>query len=163
MQELPDTYIMEKEKMISARKLKLISIQLRIRQREFLKMLKKKPKAEKKVLEGEAGTGIDESKQPSGHAKLVPLTNGAMEPLWIVPSQSVYTIGRDKHVDYRVTTTQISRLHAKLKNKTDGLYLEDCGSTNGTFVNEKRLLPEMDVKLVRGDIVGFANEEFFLG
>lgn len=94
--------------------------------------------------------------------KLVPLTNGALEPFRIPEGTVALTIGRDRTSDYRVTTTQISRVHARLFNRPDGLYIEDANSTNGTFINTKRI-PAMTVqKLEKGDVVGFANEEFFV-
>lgn len=94
--------------------------------------------------------------------KLVPLTNGALEPLRLSNAAEMVTIGRDRKTDYRVQTTQISRMHAKLYKKADGLFLEDLNSTNGTFVNAKRIPALTEYKLNKGDVVGFANEEFFV-
>lgn len=99
----------------------------------------------------------------SGYARLIPLTNGALEPLCISPGKDTLTIGRDKTADYRVAASQISRCHAKLRNKPDGLYIEDQNSTNGTFLNTKRLPSMTEYKLSKGDIIGIANEEFFIG
>lgn len=94
--------------------------------------------------------------------KLVPLSNGALEAFRIPADIESLTIGRDKTSDYRVTTTQISRVHARLFNRPDGLYIEDANSTNGTFVNTKRIPPMNQQKLEKGDVVGLANEEFFI-
>ena len=94
--------------------------------------------------------------------KLVPLSNGALEAFRIPADIESLTIGRDKTSDYRVTTTQISRVHARLFNRPDGLYIEDANSTNGTFINTKRIPPMNQQKLEKGDVVGLANEEFFI-
>lgn len=94
--------------------------------------------------------------------KLVPLTNGALEPFRIPEGTVTLTIGRDKTSDYRVTTTQISRVHARLFHRPDGLYIEDADSTNGTFINTKRIPAMTEQRLEKGDVVGFANEEFFV-
>ena len=94
--------------------------------------------------------------------KLVPLTNGALEPFRIPEGTASLTIGRDKSSDYRVTTTQISRVHARLFHRPDGLYIEDADSTNGTFINTKRIPAMTEQRLEKGDVVGFANEEFFV-
>ena len=94
--------------------------------------------------------------------KLVPLSNGALEAFRIPADIESLTIGRDKTSDYRVTTTQISRVHARLFNRPDGLYIEDANSTNGTFINTKRISPMNQQKLEKGDVVGLANEEFFI-
>lgn len=94
--------------------------------------------------------------------KLVPLTNGALEPFRIPEGTTALTIGRDRTSDYRVTTTQISRVHARLFHRPDGLYIEDANSTNGTFINTRRIPAMTEQKLEKGDVVGFANEEFFV-
>lgn len=93
--------------------------------------------------------------------RLVPLMNGAMPPL-VIPRDTTRTIGRDKQVDYRVTTTQISRVHAKLSMQENGLYVQDLGSTNGTFVNSNLIPAHKPYALKSGDVVRFADEEFFV-
>ncbi len=94
--------------------------------------------------------------------KLVPLTNGALEPFRIPVDKASFTIGRDKASDYRVATTQISRVHVRLFRRPDGLYIEDQNSTNGTYINTKRIPAMTEQKLEKGDVVGLANEEFFV-
>lgn len=94
--------------------------------------------------------------------KLVPLTNGALEPFRIPLDKTSLTIGRDKSSDYRVSTTQISRVHVRLFCRPDGLYIEDQNSTNGTYINAKRIPAMTEQKLEKGDVVGLANEEFFV-
>ncbi|MBN1872752.1 MAG: protein kinase [Anaerolineae bacterium] len=51
----------------------------------------------------------------------------------------------------------VSRQHARLLHKQDGWWLEDLQSTNGTFVNEVRLLPHRPVRLRSADIVRFGQ------
>ncbi|WP_233834029.1 FHA domain-containing protein [Paraburkholderia sp. ZP32-5] len=53
----------------------------------------------------------------------------------------------------------ISRRHAHLFLKGGELYVEDLGSTNGTFVNGKRL-DESALPLVEGDVVAFGGDHF---
>lgn len=109
-----------------------------------------------------AASSVEKRASPSSYTKLVPLTNRALEPLQILSSMPVLTVGREKESDYRIATTQISRVHAKLFNRPDGLYIEDVNSTNGTFINTKRIPAMTEQKLEKGDVVGFANEEFFV-
>ena len=45
----------------------------------------------------------------------------------------------------------ISRLHARIIKETDGYYLEDMNSTNGTFKNGLQLQPYERRKLEEGD------------
>lgn len=47
----------------------------------------------------------------------------------------------------------VSRRHARLSRRGAQLYLEDLGSTNGTFVNERRLLPGQPLRIYPGDVV----------
>lgn len=48
-------------------------------------------------------------------------------------------IGRAPHASFRVTSQQVSRAHAQLWVQGQKLYLEDLQSTNGTYVNGRRI------------------------
>ncbi len=48
-------------------------------------------------------------------------------------------IGRQPDCDIAVPAEEISRQHARLKVTTEGIYVEDMGSANGTFINGKRV------------------------
>jgi len=62
--------------------------------------------------------------------------------------ESISEIGRGGTVRVRLTDTEISRRHARLLIEGDSVYVEDLGSTNGTFVNgeaiDRRLLQDGD-------------------
>lgn len=95
--------------------------------------------------------------------RLVPLTSGALKDLVIAPDAGTVSIGRGKkESDYRIKSTQISRLQAILYREPQGLFVEDQDSTNGTYLNAVRILPRQKIKIGKGDILGFANEEFFV-
>lgn len=51
----------------------------------------------------------------------------------------------------------ISRIHACVYKDDSVFYLEDMNSTNGTFLNGKRLSPKDRHEIKEGDLVGFAN------
>lgn len=94
--------------------------------------------------------------------RLVPLTNGSLEDL-VLEEEITVRIGRGKkESDYRIKNAQISREHAVIIKELGELWVEDMGSTNGTYVNATRIQEREKIKLKTGDIVGFANEEFFV-
>lgn len=94
---------------------------------------------------------------------LVPLTNGSLEEIVFSEYGEKIVVGRGKNeTDYRLPTTEINRVHAYIYNKRGGVYLEDMESQNGTFLNSVRIPSKEIKKLNRGDIVGFASEEFFV-
>ena len=58
-------------------------------------------------------------------------------------------IGRDEHADLRLNHSGISKRHCKLTCDNTGVYLEDLGGKNGTYLNshllaEKTLLNNLD-------------------
>jgi uncharacterized RDD family membrane protein YckC len=64
-------------------------------------------------------------------------------------------IGRSRSCDIRLREDTVSRLHAALVWRDDGLVVEDLGSSNGTFVNGERVLSPRTV--VAGDSVRFGS------
>jgi len=64
--------------------------------------------------------------------------------------QDVVRIGRDARADVHLVGAGISRLHCKLERLNDTVALVDNGSTNGTWVDAKRVRYE---ELKSGDVV----------
>ncbi len=52
---------------------------------------------------------------------------------------------------YDAAARSVSRIHAQLHMDQSRLYITDLDSTNGTFVNEKRISPHRAVQLRSGD------------
>ena len=44
-------------------------------------------------------------------------------------------VGRAPTADLRIDDPRVSRLHARIEMRDDGVYVEDLGSRNGTMVN----------------------------
>ena len=65
-----------------------------------------------------------------------------------IRSGSVKTVGRAPRADFIVDAPLVSRLHCQLTAMDDALQVEDLKSTNGTFVNDKRV---ERASLVSGD------------
>ena len=49
-------------------------------------------------------------------------------------------IGRDKNVNYSIIDDAASNLHARVFLKNKQWWIEDLNSTNGTFLNEEKLV-----------------------
>ncbi|MFL9918403.1 FHA domain-containing protein [Paraburkholderia fungorum] len=77
-------------------------------------------------------------------------------PFLISKADEVFSRYRDR---YPHQVNYISRRHAHVFLKGGELYLEDLGSTNGTFVGGKRL-DETAVALVEGDLLAFGGDHF---
>lgn len=92
---------------------------------------------------------------------LCPITNIALDTITLDEEDTKILIGRDrKDVDYRLETTQISRVHACVERLGENIYIMDMNSTNGTFVNDIRIRPMQLCLLKHGDIIRIADEEF---
>lgn len=83
---------------------------------------------------------------------------GRAENLQRIPlSKFPIQVGRDPNIAIPIINHEISRVHAEFIIKNDDLILCDLNSTNGSFVNYKKLTGE--TTLQHGDIVHFANHE----
>lgn len=60
-------------------------------------------------------------------------------------------IGRDEACDLRPDDTFLSQFHAKFFPRDGTWYVEDLGSTNGTYLNQQRITGTVEVHA--GDIV----------
>jgi hypothetical protein len=69
--------------------------------------------------------------------------------------QDSYTIGREAGNEIVIEDPQVSRRHATLTRQGATYLLEDIGSTNGTYVNGKRVTAP--VLLSNGDMIGLAD------
>ncbi len=70
-------------------------------------------------------------------------------------SKDVITLGRDISNDIVINDRETSRHHLRLMRSGDALTIEDLGSTNGTFVNGKRLSGV--TPLQNGDMIGLGE------
>jgi pSer/pThr/pTyr-binding forkhead associated (FHA) protein len=92
------------------------------------------------------------------------LRNGSIID-YISLSHHPYTVfGRSPDSDVVLEHPTISRYHAIVQYKSEfehsqppGLFLYDCGSTHGTFINKKRLEPNVYVRIKIGYIIKFGQ------
>jgi pSer/pThr/pTyr-binding forkhead associated (FHA) protein len=64
-------------------------------------------------------------------------------------------VGRDLSNDIVINDPEISRRHSRLFAQGNAYYLEDLGSTNGTFINGQRLMGPAVLR--PGDVVTFGE------
>ena len=75
-----------------------------------------------------------------------------------------YLIGKLKaKVDIYIDDASISRIHAKIQKEEGEYYLYDMNSTNGTFLNGKRLGIREKVLLQVSDEIAFADLGYYVG
>ena len=68
-------------------------------------------------------------------------------------------VGRHQDADILLQSAEISRKHAAFLLKDQALWLQDLKSSNGTFVNDQRVL-DQEMLMKDGDIVQFASLKF---
>ena len=71
-------------------------------------------------------------------------------------------IGRDparNDLVYPAQTPGVSGTHCQILTEHDGLYLQDLGSTYGTFYNQTKLQPHQKVKLREGDVISLGGRD----
>lgn len=71
----------------------------------------------------------------------------------------VNRIGRDPECEFCIDHPTISSLHCKVSLSSDGVYIQDCQSTNGTFVNGE---PVMEMWLDPGQTVHLGDVELLV-
>lgn len=69
-----------------------------------------------------------------------------------------FSVGRAFGRELVLSSQRVSGLHAEIFERDEELWLRDCDSTNGTFINGNKI--EGEHPLVTGDIVHFADVEF---
>ena len=100
-----------------------------------------------------AAAGLISQPRPFELGKLVVLTSPALDEGDVVTLDThPLTIGRGATNDVSLPDDDYaSTRHARIEPRRDGIWVEDVGSTNGTFVNGIRLTRER--RLAAGDIV----------
>jgi pSer/pThr/pTyr-binding forkhead associated (FHA) protein len=73
---------------------------------------------------------------------------------------AVKTIGRAPRADFVLDAALVSRLHCRLEAADDGVDVIDLSSTNGTFVNDKRV---ERARLASGDRLTVGRVELTVG
>jgi len=67
------------------------------------------------------------------------------------------SVGRSDSSDIRLDSEIVSKVHAKFRVKAERITLSEMGSTNGTFINDCRLMAGVRYHLSPGSEVKFAD------
>lgn len=73
-----------------------------------------------------------------------------------------YAVGRRQDQALLLLPQQISREHAVLEVERKQVYLTDCGSSNGTYVNGRKISAHVKTRLNAGDVITFADISYQL-
>ena len=91
---------------------------------------------------------------------LIPFAGENEEPIRLMEDGEI-TIGRQAGAcQYCLSEPGISRVHAVLRKEGRKVMLRDEASTNGTYVNNRRLRQDAE-ELKYGDVVSFAGVEYY--
>ncbi|XP_044980806.1 uncharacterized protein LOC123448102 isoform X1 [Hordeum vulgare subsp. vulgare] len=73
-------------------------------------------------------------------------------------SQGAMTVGRvPENADVVIPVATVSGVHARLEKKDGSLVVTDMDSTNGTYVNERKLVPGFPVAVQPGSLLIFGD------
>lgn len=120
------------------------------------------------------GAEVSEEQPQRGKAA----RSGASEPKWqlqvlsvgrtdrlalgeLLPVTGTLFFGRSPECEIYLDDNRISRKHAKLELRGTKLVLEDLGSTNGTYVNNRRVTTS--VELTPGDVIELGDTRLKAG
>ncbi len=97
---------------------------------------------------------------PIAIARLVNNSSAAIIPI----STNPFTIGREPSNTLIVDDSLCSRNHARIIKQTDyqgtRYQLTDLGSSNGTYVDEQRLVPNQPLSLTPGNVIRIGSQQW---
>jgi diguanylate cyclase (GGDEF)-like protein len=109
------------------------------------------------VLQGDAETLRKELQRAKEQEACLIIIRGKPQGHRFFLTQEEMTMGRDPTADITITDQGISRTHAKLIKRGPSVWLTDLNSSNGTFVNDKKVLPGESVELAKEDMIKAGN------
>lgn len=78
-------------------------------------------------------------------------------PEWVQINQDSFTVGRGTGNDFKIPAAHISCFHARIDKKKSQFYVTDLESTNGTYINGKKLIGNHPVLCRENDMISFAD------
>ena len=78
----------------------------------------------------------------------------------ILITSVIWRMGRSKQCDYVLDFPEVSKDHCLLSSIEGKCFIEDLGSTNGTFVNGGKLISSQQYELKETDVISLAGHHF---
>ena len=95
--------------------------------------------------------GSNPGTRSDGFAAEVVMLTGGTEPERIRLRPQGHVFGRSEDADVYIDDAYASEFHARVGTQNEGVVVHDLGSTNGTYVNGRRITTPTSV--TRGDTV----------
>ncbi len=104
-----------------------------------------------------SGVSVSDKVEMNSYLELT--QNGTMIKIELI--KEPFVIGRaDEGVHYQLIAVGVSRLHCELFCVSNEWFLKDLGSSNGTELNEEKLIPYKVYALHTGDKIKIVQSEF---
>ena len=92
-------------------------------------------------------------------SKLVPLSDDKGEVILLIEGDT--RIGRKRSLcDYCIDDSSVSRVHAIISKNDKVVKVRDAGSTNGTFINDRRIEVDEVMEANVGDLISIAGLQY---
>jgi pSer/pThr/pTyr-binding forkhead associated (FHA) protein len=109
------------------------------------------PRAERRARRQQekqsARTRTKPAKRPRGAPTHVAIVEGANEGETVSLDEAPILIGRGSDAAIRLDDDYVSTRHARIGSSGDTWYVEDLGSTNGTYIGSQRLTQATAIQL----------------
>ena len=109
------------------------------------------------VFSGDSGSLIISKKAVLSYVSLIPFIEAHGRSVAL--SNKGFGIGRDKTNAIIVSDPKVSKFHAYVTIKKGRVFIRDAGSTNGTWINKKKLPANTTEELKNKDIIIVGSTE----
>lgn len=77
-------------------------------------------------------------------------------------SKTPFCIGRSTDTNYRIDNPKVSRKHCSITILSGQFYIEDLGSSNGTYLNGDKIAPYQKIAIQDGDTLKIGGREHYV-